>query len=146
MHYSARIRTEAIMRLGFYSLTKLVKKVLKKPIAQQNEEAILALKHGVKQMKRETERSIVSQFKDYKENLKFQYLFRLVDAFSESIHQTLLERFKGYDTDLSKIVEQMNTDRIDKEEVVESFGRTLKISDSIHRDINRIREQMKGTA
>jgi len=139
MHYSARIRTEAIMRLGFYSLTKLVKKMLKKPIEQKNEEEIQALKHGVKQMKRETERSIVSHFKDYKENIKFQYLFRLVDAISESIHQTLTERFKGYDTDLSKIVGQMNTDRIDKEEVIESLNRTLKMPETLNQDISRIR-------
>ncbi|HIJ56767.1 MAG TPA: hypothetical protein HPQ03_11680 [Deltaproteobacteria bacterium] len=146
MHYSARIRTEAIMRLGFYSLTKLVKKLLKKPIEQKNEEEIQALKHGVKQMKRETERSIVSHFKDYKENIKFQYLFRLVDAISESIHQTLTERFKGYDTDLSKIVGQMNTDRIDKEEVIESLNRTLEMPDTLNRDISRIRAQLKGSA
>lgn len=139
MNYSARIRTEAIMRLGFYSLTKLVKKMLKKPIEQKNEEEIQALKHGVKQMKRETERSIVSHFKDYQENIKFQYLFRLVDAISESIHQTLLERFKGYDTDLSKIVEQMNSDRIDKEVVIESLNRTLKMPETLNRDISRIR-------
>ena len=146
MQYSARIRTEAIMRLGFYSLTKLVKKMLKKPIEQKNEEEIQALKHGVKQMKRETERSIVSHFKDYKENIKFQYLFRLVDAISENIHQTLLERFKGYDTDLSKIVELMNTDRIDKEEVIESLNRTLKMPDTLNQDIARIRAQLKGSA
>ena len=142
MQYSARIRTEAIMRLGFYSLTKLVKKMLKKPIEQKNEEEIQALKHGVKQMKRETERSIVSHFKDYKENIKFQYLFQLVDAISENIHQTLLERFKGYDTDLSKIVEQMNTNRIDKEEVIESLNRTLKMPETLNQDINRIREEL----
>jgi hypothetical protein len=133
------------MRLGFYSLSKLVKKMLKKPTAQENEEEIQALKHGVKQMKRETERSIVSHFKDYKENIKFQYLFQLVDAISENIHQTLLERFKGYDTDLSKIVEQMNTDRIDKEEVIESLTRTLKIPETLNQDITRIRAQLKGS-
>ena len=146
MQYSARIRTEAIMRLGFYSLSKLVKKMLKKPIAQKNEEEIQALKHGVKQMKRETERSIVSHFKDYKENIKFQYLFRLVDAISANIHQTLLERFKGYDTDLSKIVELMNTNRIDKEDVIESLNRTLKMPETLNQDITRIRAQLKGSA
>ena len=97
-------------------------------------------------MKRETERSIVSHFKDYKENIKFQYLFRLADAISENIHQTLLERFKGYDTDLSKIVELMNTDRIDKEEVIESLNRTLKMPETFNQDINRIRAQLKGSA
>jgi len=146
MHYTARIRTEAIMRLGFYSMTKLVKQLLKKPIERKNEDEIQALKHGVKQMKRETERSIISHFKDYKENIKFQYLFRLVDAISESIHQTLLERFKGYDIDLSKIVEQMNSDRIDKEELVESLNRTSEMPESLNSDISRIRAQLKGSA
>ena len=96
--------------------------------------------------KRETERSVVSHFKDYKENIKFQYLFQLVDAISGSIHQTLLERFKGYDTDLSKIVGQMNTDRIDKEEVIESINRMLNMPETLNQDISRIRAQLKESA
>ena len=146
MHYSARMRTEAIMRLGFYSLTKLVKKVLKKQALNKHQEEIEALKHGVKQMKRETEKSVISHFIDYKENIKFQYLFQLADAVSGSIHQTLLERFKGYDTDLSKIVEQMNTDRIDKEEVVNSIHRMLKMPETLNQEITRIRDQLKEAA
>ena len=60
MRYSAKIKTEAIARLGFYSVIKLVKKILKKPIQDENEQEIQALGDGIKRMKRETEKSIIA--------------------------------------------------------------------------------------
>ena len=46
MRYSAKIKTEAIARLGFYSVIKLFKRILKKPIQNENEQEIQALGDG----------------------------------------------------------------------------------------------------
>ncbi|MBW2572845.1 MAG: hypothetical protein JRE61_10985, partial [Deltaproteobacteria bacterium] len=52
MRYTAKIKTEAVMHLGFYTVVKFFKKILKKPIERKNEEGILALQAGVLRMKR----------------------------------------------------------------------------------------------
>ena len=119
LRYSAKIKTEAVMRLGFYAVVKIFKRLFKKPIQIQNEEEIRAIKDGVVRIKRETERSIIFLFKDYRENIKFQYLFRLVEAVSNKLYEVLLERFQTYVTDLSNIVELVGDKRLDKQRTSE---------------------------
>ncbi|MCW9000588.1 MAG: hypothetical protein OQK04_17890, partial [Kangiellaceae bacterium] len=58
MRYSAQIKTEAVMRFGFYKIVNLVKKAMKKSADKVHQEQFLALASGVKRMKRETERSV----------------------------------------------------------------------------------------
>ena len=55
-------------------------------------------------------------FKNYRENIKFQYVFRLVDAVSESFYNTVLDRFRAYSADISSIREAVSERRIDKEQ------------------------------
>jgi hypothetical protein len=105
LHYSAKIQSEAIMRLGFYRVIGLIRKVFKRPGRDKTRESFSALKDGIRRLKRETEKSIISHFKDYRENIKFQYLFKLVDAEADALYETLLDRFQAYVADLSKLVE-----------------------------------------
>ena len=114
MRYTAKIKTEAVMRFGFYSVVKFFKKILKKPIERKNEEGILALKAGVLRMKRETEKSMAFFFKDYQENIKFQYMYKIVEAVSFSLYESLVDRFQAYAADLSNSVELINDKLIDK--------------------------------
>ena len=115
MRYSAKIKTEAVIRLGFYSVVKFFKRILKKPIHDKNEEEILALKDGVLRIKRETERSIVFHFKDYKENIKFQYILKLAEVVSKTLYEAIIDRFQTYVSNLSMVVERISEKRIDKE-------------------------------
>jgi hypothetical protein len=136
MHYTARLRTEATLRLGFYSSAKALKRVLKKPIKNQKEDALLALRDGIIRMKKETEKSVVSHFKDYKENLKFQYLFPLVDAVSTALHNVLNDRFQALNTDLSMMVAQVNRRQVDHQQVLASLN-------SMERWVHKIQEKIK---
>ena len=115
MRYSARIRTEAAARLGFYTVVKLFKKIMKKPLENEKEEKLFALKDGVQRMKKETIRSVIFNFKDYKENIKFQYLFKLADSASNNLYEALLDRFQAYLTDLSTIVQLISEKKADKQ-------------------------------
>jgi hypothetical protein len=74
MRYSAQIKTEAILRLGVFSLLQVVRKALKKADSGRYDDTLNALKGGIRRMKRETERSINDHFKDNRENLKYQYM------------------------------------------------------------------------
>jgi len=119
LQYSAKIRTEALVRLGLYSMTKLFKKVLKKPVKHEMEEQMKALVDGFHLIKRETEKSIVFHFENYRENFKFQYISKLIDAVSEYLRQRLMERFRSYHSDISTLEKVMEKKGQDKEYMIE---------------------------
>ncbi len=115
MRYSARIKTEAVLKLGYYSFVRVVRKMMKQPIQNDRKDEVMALDDGVKQMKKETLGSVLYHMKDYQENLKFQYFHRLIDACTESLYESLLDRFQAYATDLTEIAGLINRRQIDKE-------------------------------
>ncbi|WP_419656449.1 hypothetical protein Dvar_55440 [Desulfosarcina variabilis str. Montpellier] len=117
MHYSTQIKTEAIMRFGVYKIINLIKKAFKKTGDKAQQEKFMALASGIKRMKRETERSILFHLKDYKENIKFQYLLKLSDAAGQAVYSQMLERFQHQGADLSNLVERVNAQQLDKEKV-----------------------------
>ena len=132
LQYSAKIRTEALVRLGLYSVTKLFKKVLKKPVKHEMEEQMKALADGFDLIKGETVKSIEFHFENYRENFKFQYISRLVEAASEYLRQRLTERFQSYHSDIHSIEKVMEKKGQDKEYMIEF----LKELDS---DIKRLK-------
>jgi GTPase SAR1 family protein len=119
LKYSAKIRTEALVRLGLYSVTKLFKKVLKKPVKHEMEEQMKALADGFNLIKHETEKSIVFHFENYRENFKFQYISKLVNAVSEYLRQRLMEKFRSYHSDISSLEKVMEKKGQDKEYMIE---------------------------
>jgi hypothetical protein len=135
MRYSHQIKTEAVLRLGFYRIISGLKKLFRKTTKDQYSEAILALKKSVVRMKRETERSILFHFKDYRENIKFQYIFKLVEAVSNSLYDSLFDRFQTYAEDLSKMVELADSNRSDKERASEILTEMRQVSEEINQRI-----------
>ena len=115
MHYSARIKSAAILRLGVYSLQRNLKKLLKKPASKRAEVIRQALGGGIRQMKRETLKSVVEQLKDYRENLKFAFLFKLVERFAENLSDLMLDRFQLFFTDLAEVAERLDSTHTDKQ-------------------------------
>lgn len=143
MRYSAQIKTEAVMRFGFYKIVNLVKKALKKPADKIHQEQFLALASGVKRMKRETERSILFHLKDYRENIKFQYMLKLADAATSALHRQMMERFQLHGADLSRLVELIGEKRLDKEDLSASLDRMGKSSRSLQEKIGRLRADLR---
>jgi len=144
MRYSARIKTEAVMRLGVYTLARGLKKLLRKPLKNKSEEGIRALRDGVKRMKRETEASVAAHFKDYCENIKFQYVFKLVDALSNSLYDGLLDRFQTYFTDHTRMVALIGERRLDREQASGALETMALTSEDIRTRIDGIREQIES--
>lgn len=144
MRYTAKLKTEAAMRLGFYKVAKIFKRLLKKPIQRKNEGEILALKDGVLRMKRETEKSVIFHFKDYRENIKFQYIHKLVEAISNSLYESLLDRFQVYASDLSSIVEQINNNMIDRDHTSETLKMMAHACSEMNEKINGIRDKIEA--
>ena len=115
MRYSARIKTAAILRLGVYSLRRNLKKILKKPAGKRAEVFRQALHGGTQQMKRETLKSVVEQLKDFRENLKFAFLLKLVEKFAENLSDLMIDRFQLFFTDLNAVADRLDTTKTDKQ-------------------------------
>lgn len=145
LRYTVRMKTEAVIRLGFYTAVKIFKRLIKKPVQRKNEGEILALKDGVLHMKRETERSIIFFFKDYQENLKFQYIFKLVEAVSNKLYDALLDRFQAYVADLSNVVALIGNKKLDKQRTSELLKEMELISQEISQKITAVREEIDST-
>ena len=144
MRYSARIKTEAVLRLGVYSMATLFKKLFHKAANSQERQKIKALKDGVNRVKNETEKSVVLHFKDYRENIKFQYIFKLTDLISRQLHEILLERFRSYSTDVSKAVELVREKHEDKEATLNMLRRLESRSNAFAEKIKSIREEIES--
>jgi hypothetical protein len=145
LRYTARIKTEAVARLGFYTVVKLFRRLLKKPSQDKNEEEIQALKDGVLKIKRETERSIIFLFKDYRENIKFQYIFKVLEAVSNNLYEALMDRFQAYVTDLSNVVELIKNKKVDKQKTFELLTEMEINARQISQRINTVRDKIEST-
>ncbi|MDJ0875738.1 MAG: dynamin family protein [Desulfobacterales bacterium] len=137
MRYSAKVKTEAIMRLGAYKFLRAFRKLLRKPVDTDQGEEIQALKDGVARMKKETERSLLFHFKDYRENIKFGYIFKMVESASVQIADGLLERFETYESDLAQMVALIDESQSVKAQQEVSFREIEASADHLyHRSLN----------
>ena len=93
-------------------------------------------------VKRETEKSIISHFKDYKENIKYQYVLRLVDAVAGQLHEELTERLNVYASDLSMFVDRINNKRIDKEHLSRTMNELVLSTERVSSRIDTLRTEM----
>ena len=116
--FSARIRTEAVARLGFYTVVEWTRRILKKPAAAPTDKGVQALLDGLRRIKRETLKAVTFHFKNYQENIKFQYLFKLVDAAAVGIRESLGDRLRAYGEDLSQLAERIESQGVGRQQVV----------------------------
>ncbi len=121
MYYSATIRTEAVMRRGAYQMVRFLKKLFRRPVEEKQKGDIRALKAGTVRLKRETEKSLLFHFKDYRENIKFQYLIRLARTLADRLHDRLMDRFETYAADLTRLAERVTDQRVDKTTALETL-------------------------
>jgi GTPase SAR1 family protein len=115
--YTARIRTEAILRRGLYRAVTQLKKALKKPV-EAGEGDLRALQEGAKRIKQETRQSFVFHLRDYQENLKFAYLFRLSEVVAQRLCQAVAEQVQAYSSDFATLAHQLSSRQQDKDQAV----------------------------
>lgn len=114
MRFSAKVKTEAVFRLGIYRFLRGVKKLLRKPLSAALSEEGHALEDGIRRMKTETESALRFHFKDVRENIKFRYLFPMLEAASNHLSELLLDRIEIYTADLGQMVEGVDGDKSEK--------------------------------
>ena len=130
------------MRLGFYRVRRNVSKLFKKSVDREDEEKFRALKDAIRRMKRETGKSLEFHLKDYRENLKFGYLFKLAEAASDNFSQIALDRFQAYFTDLSATMKHIGTSQNDKTRAVKILNEMDQISGKLNKKLDLIRKKI----
>lgn len=140
MRYSAKIKTEAIMRLGVYKVLSKFKKAANRTTKEKKEVAILALQAGTSRMKLEARGSITDYLRDYKENLKFSYFFKLVDATVGILGDMLQAHFQAYITDLSEMITQVNDNQIDRGKVTKILNEMSHSARDLHQKIETLKK------
>jgi GTPase SAR1 family protein len=143
MHYSTKIKTEAIMRLGLYRAMRNVSNLFRKSTNREGEQTLRALKDAIRRMKRETGKSVAFHLKDYRENLKFRYLFKLAEVNSDGFAQTVLDRFQAYFSDLSATMEHIGTSQNDKDRAVKILDGMDQNCRQLNEKLDRIRKEIE---
>jgi hypothetical protein len=134
------------MRLGYYKAIGKSKTLFKKNSDNQGKAKMNALEDALRRMRRETAKSVVFHLKDYRENLKFRYFFKLVEAVSASFSQTVLQHFQVYFYDLAAALERMGSSQDDKEQARQILDNMERTSRDLVDQINRIRGQIEKSA
>ena len=142
MRYSARIKSEAVMRLGFYAAVKVFRKLFHKTQKQPYSRKRKALMDGFKRMKLETERSIRMQFRDYQENIKFQYLFRLTDGLAHQLNEDLVTRFETYGSDTDGLINLVQKDHKDRQDLKHQLQALGKQASQISQRVGDLRTEI----
>ena len=145
MHYSAKIKTTAILRLGVYSLQRNLKLLLKKQANQQAEVVRQALSAGIRQMKRETLKSVVDQLRDYRENLKFGFLLKVVENSADHLTRLMFDRFQVFFTDIAAVAARLDSTKSDKQRTAEILKEMNQYTADVKGSIDHLRRRIKKT-
>ena len=81
-------------------------------------------------------------FKNYRENIKFQYIFKLADAVSNRYYDILTEQFQTYITELTSLISLVNQKRIDKEQLFNILKEIDGEMEDINIKINEVKEKI----
>ncbi|MFO7840089.1 MAG: dynamin family protein [Desulfosalsimonadaceae bacterium] len=143
LNYSRAIKTEAIMRFGVYNLASRIKRLFRRE-AGQAPQGHAALKSAVKRMKSETEEGISFHFKNYKENIKFQYLFILVDAVAAQLYEGLIDRFHDFTSDLVKMGELTGQQQGDESQLIARLEDMAARAIDLENQLRQMAEQISA--
>lgn len=139
--YTGRIRTEAILRHGFYRVVAGFKKMLKKPVIR-GEEDLRALKEGMVRIKRETRQALAFHLKDYQENLKFKYLFGLAETAAQRLSQAVTEQLQAYSSDFGALADRLSSKQEDKERAAAVLADMNARCRRIEEDLGRLKQDV----
>lgn len=143
LHYSAGLRTEGVVRLGMYNLLNTVKQWLRREGKKNGVPgARRALEDSLKRIRRETERSIIFHMSNYRENLKYQYVFKLIDLAADILYDRILDRFRLLTADLSDIEKLADQERDVKGKSLQSLASLEKDAGDVLLCIQEARARM----
>ena len=142
LRFTARIRTEAVARLGFYTVVEWARRAMKKPAAAPTHGGGQALLDALKRIKRETAKGIDFHFKSHRENIKFQYLFKLLDAAAGSIQEAIYDQLRAYGDDLSQLAERVASQGAGRQQVAEHLAEIEAAASTLGQRLEDLRQAL----
>lgn len=142
LNYSNEIKTDAILHLSYYSVVRMVKNVFSKRKGEDWESQLKALQAGVKRMKRISEKAIEEQCRNYRENLKFMYLHKVIDSIVEQLSEILLDQFQAYDTDVAALVGRLDGHLSERVAAAEELAKIDSTADLLRERVRLLRDQI----
>jgi len=142
MAYGAHIRTEAILRLSVGRFVGWIQKLFHKSVPEAPAHDASALQIGLRRIKSETAKSILSLFKDYRENLKFQYLLRLIDATAGIVYEQLSDRFESYGADVAHLAIRLGEKRDNRSDLSDQLANLLTAAGKVADELDQTRREM----
>ena len=96
-------------------------------------------------MKRETLKSVVEQLRDYRENLKFAFLLKLVENSAEHLTHLMFDRFQVFFTDIAAVATRLDGTKADKQRTSEILKEMNQRAADIKGSIGHLRRQIEKT-
>lgn len=148
LRYSVQLRSEAMVHLGVHKMAGFFRRLFRRSGTGEaaHQDAVAALQAAVKRMKQETRRSILFHLKDYRENIKFQYLTKLADAAGAALYRQLLSRFQHHGADLTRLVQQIGDQHLDKQQMIARLDLMRTSVDTLNTQLGDIRTRLQDTA
>ncbi|MFO7708920.1 MAG: dynamin family protein [Desulfobacterales bacterium] len=145
INYTARLRTEAVLRRGFYRVVSGFKKFLKKPV-QAGEEDVRALREGLVRIRRETSAALIEALTDYRENIKFKYLFMQVETAAGRLSQVVAEQLQVYAADFGALAQGVNARQEDKAQAAAVLANMAEDCRRVQEMIDRLKLDIASAA
>ncbi len=143
LRYHPKIKTEAMVRFSFYKFVAWVKHAVQKNRSENGHaDALRALRNALYRIKQDMEAGMDFHFKSYRENLKFQYMFKLTDAAASHLQQLLLERFQIYAADLAAMTAAVNAHQRDRQSAQEQLQLIQSRLTDVQHAVERIRANL----
>lgn len=143
LEYSNRIKTEAFINAGYFSLLKLFKKIFHHQSPTRTSSTAKMLQRSVRQMKIQTEESVLFQCKNYRENLKFAYLHRLVEEATQRFADNLMDRFRIFANGTVEMTNHVSQLENDKDRAIETVREMEEIVASTGEKMTSLRLQIE---
>jgi hypothetical protein len=143
--YTVKIRTGATLRYGIHSISKFIKRVIKKS-SDSREIQIKALSDSLEIIKSEFRNAVRFHFDNLRENLKFQYFARLLDALEDHIYRLLIERYESYSTDIRSIENMLQKQGTERDELMRFLKHSSEKINAIVDEINIVQQSSSATA
>ena len=94
-------------------------------------------------MKKQTEESILFEIKNYRENLKFAYLHKLVEEVTQRFADNLMDRYRIFDSGTAEMTDQVSLLKADKDQALNTVIEMEKIATLTGEKMKRLQLQVE---
>jgi hypothetical protein len=122
-----------------------IKKIMKKPVKPGEDDA-RAIQEAMRAIKQETRQSLEFHLKDYQENLKFKYLFRLAETVAQHYEQAVLQQLQAYSADFGVLAERLGSEQGDKESAAELLADMDRRCRKVGETLTQLKAGLAGMA